>query len=86
MSPMNINYLKGPYYSTQDAATYLGFSYDYFRKIALKHSIPRYGPGKNRFAETDLDKFMVNPDYFQNKMYEEKPQKRNFQPIKIKEE
>lgn len=54
----------GPYHTAQSAAIYLDYSYDRFRLLARKHQIPRRGPGKNRFAQSDLDHFMVDPDAF----------------------
>ncbi|MDK2957030.1 MAG: hypothetical protein PWQ57_2526, partial [Desulfovibrionales bacterium] len=57
----------GPYLSTQDAAAYLSFNYDHFRLLARKHQIPRRGPSKNRFAVTDLDRWMTDPHCFLEK-------------------
>ena len=61
---MNTNEPFGPYHTTQSAASYLDYNYDYFRTIVKKYRIPRRGPSKNRFAQSDLDSFMADPQCF----------------------
>lgn len=73
----------GPYLSTQDAAAYLAFNYDHFRILARKHQIPRLGPSKNRFAVTDLDRWMSDPDCFLEKPQQVQPKKRKIQTIPV---
>ena len=73
----------GPYLSAQDAAAYLAFNYDHFRILARKHRIPRRGPSKNRFAVTDLDRWMTDSDCFLDKPNVVKPVKRKIQTIPV---
>jgi hypothetical protein len=71
----------GPYHTAQSAATYLDYSYDRFRLLARKHQIPRRGPGKNRFAQSDLDHFMIDPEVFLDAPLPVKPKKRKTKTI-----
>jgi len=73
----------GPYHTTQSAASYLDYNYDYFRTIVKKFRIPRRGPSKNRFAQSDLDAFMADPQCFLEKPAEVKPIKRKIQTIPL---
>ena len=80
---MNQDTFLGPYHTTQSAASYLAYNYDYFRTLAKKFRIPRRGPAKNRFAQSDLDAFMADPHCFLGKSAAVKPVKRKIQPIPI---
>lgn len=71
----------GPYHTAQSAATYLDYSYDRFRLLARKHQIPRRGPGKNRFAQSDLDLFMVDPEAFLDAPVAVKPKRRKVKKL-----
>jgi excisionase family DNA binding protein len=75
----------GPYLSTQDAAAYLSFNYDHFRMLARKHQIPRRGPSKNRFAVTDLDRWMTDPHCFWKSPNSFSPKNAKFKPSHCKE-
>jgi hypothetical protein len=61
---MTTNNNVGPFLRTQDAALHCGYSYDRFRLLARKHQIPRHGPSHTRFAVSDLDQFMLDPNCF----------------------
>ena len=74
---------KGPFLMTQDAAVYAGYSYDHFRGLVKKHQIPRRGPNNNRFAVSDLDAWMLNPNFFCDVPVTSKRQ-RKFKTVKIK--
>ncbi len=50
--------------TTQAAAEYADYSYDHFRGLVKKYQIPRRGPNNNRFAVSDLDRWMSNPNSF----------------------
>ncbi|WP_419778830.1 helix-turn-helix transcriptional regulator [Maridesulfovibrio sp.] len=81
---MNENYEpKGPYISAKAAAEYAGYSYDHFRQLVKKYRIPRRGPSKVRFALSDLDEWMLNPNFFCEVPVASK-RKRKFKTVKIK--
>jgi hypothetical protein len=82
---MNTNEPVGPYHTTKSAAIYLDYNYDYFRTIVKKFCIPRCGPNKNRFAQSDLDAFMADPQCFLEKPTEVTPVKRKILTIPLKE-
>lgn len=73
----------GPFHTTQSAASYLDYNYDYFRTLVKKYHIPRRGPSKNRFAQSDLDAFMADPQCFLEKPTTVKPVKRKIQIIPL---
>ncbi|AGW13858.1 hypothetical protein DGI_2091 [Megalodesulfovibrio gigas DSM 1382 = ATCC 19364] len=73
----------GPYHTTQSAASYLDYNYDYFRTIVKKYRIPRRGPFNNRFAQSDLDAFMADPQCFLEKPKVDLPVKRKIQTIPL---
>lgn len=80
---MNTSAPIGPFHSTQSAASYLDYNYDYFRTLVKKFRIPRRGPSNNRFAQSDLDAFMADPQCFLEKPIEMKPIKRKIQTIPL---
>lgn len=77
------NGITGPFLSTRDAAEYCSYNYDHFRILARKYSIPRRGPGNNRFSRSDLDRWMIDPDCFQDKPSKATPLKRKVKNIQI---
>lgn len=80
---MDKNTPVGPYHTTQSAASYLDYNYDYFRTIVKKFRIPRRGPSKNRFAQSDLDAFMLDAQCFLVEPTVVKPVKRKIQTIPV---
>lgn len=82
---MDRNTAVGPFHTTQSAASYLDYNYDYFRTLVKKFRIPRCGPNKNRFAQSDLDAFMADPQCFLEKPTEAKPVNRKILTIPLKE-
>ena len=56
--------VKGPFYTKKEAARYCGYAPDTFAKIIREYDLPRYGPKRNRFAQSILDLFMEEPDMF----------------------
>ena len=80
---MNTSAPVGPFHTTQSAASYLDYNYDYFRTLVKKFRIPRRGPSNNRFAQSDLDDFMADPQCFLEKPIEMKPVKRKIQTIPL---
>ncbi len=63
----------GPYMNLKQAARYLGYHPDTFRRKLRDYDIPRYGPEGNKFAQSVLDLFMQDPDNFKKgKQYQRK--------------
>ena len=54
----------GPYLTLSEAARYCGYQPRRFRDLVRAYSIPLRGPGRNRFARSDLDAFMNAPVTF----------------------
>ena len=54
----------GPYLTMTDAARYCGYRPRRFHDIVKEYAIPRKGPARNRFAQSDLDAFMNSPVTF----------------------
>jgi len=54
----------GPFYNQIQAANYCGYSADHFRKLIKKYNIKRHGPNRTRFARSELDAWMLNPESF----------------------
>jgi hypothetical protein len=52
------------YLSLPDAARRCGYSPGHFRRLLRKHPLPAWGPGGNRYAVEDLDKWMREPGRF----------------------
>ncbi|WP_144284163.1 hypothetical protein [Megalodesulfovibrio gigas] len=61
----------------------MDYNYDYFRTIVKKYRIPRRGPFNNRFAQSDLDAFMADPQCFLEKPKVDLPVKRKIQTIPL---
>ena len=55
---------RGPFYNQIQAANYCGYSADHFRKLIKKYNLRRHGPNKTRFAQSELDAWMMNPEAF----------------------
>jgi len=77
--------VHGPYLTTQSAAEYCGYSYDHFRSLVRRFQIPRRGPGSNRYAVSDLDRWMEAPDCFRDQTHLVHPKKREIQLIPLKQ-
>jgi len=69
------------YFTAKEAAKYLGYSVKTFYVLVRDYQIPRYGPSRNRYKKTDLDRFMESPSCF----YVERTTAHSRPPIKIKE-
>jgi len=54
----------GPFFTLNDAAEYCGYSREHFGRLATEYQLKRYGPAQNRFARTDLDRWMADPKCF----------------------
>lgn len=52
------------YVNAKIAAAYCNYGESTFRAFVEQWKIPRYGPKRNRYKITDLDKFMANPSCF----------------------
>lgn len=59
---LNENRPESPWLKAEEAARYLRFSVNHFRKIAKDHQIPVYHPV--RYRRDDLDRFMEDNDCF----------------------
>lgn len=68
--------------NARQAAEYCGYSSpDHFRRLAIEHEIPRYGPGGNRYDRLELDEWMRSPRVF---MAQQAPRRRvSFTPVTL---
>ena len=56
----------GPFLTLKQAAAYCGYAPETFRRKIKEYDFPRRGPEKNRYAQSDLDTFMVNPELYRH--------------------
>ncbi|MCG8529236.1 MAG: DNA-binding protein [Desulfovibrionales bacterium] len=60
------NNISGPYFNLKEAASYVGYHPDSFRRLIkeFNFAIPCCGPKRNRYAKSVLDQFMAAPFSF----------------------
>jgi hypothetical protein len=52
------------YLNTKKAAEFCGYNHIYFGKLMEGYKMPRYGPKRNRFKQSDLEDWMKSPELF----------------------
>ena len=52
------------YLNTKRAAEFCGYNNTYFGRLMELYRIPRYGPKRNRFKQSDLEEWMRKPELF----------------------
>jgi len=52
------------YLNTKKAAEFCGYNHIYFGKMMELYKLPRYGPKRNRFKQSDLEDWMKKPELF----------------------
>ncbi len=72
--------VKGPFFNQKKAAEYCGYSISTFVRKIRKYEIPLVGPDRNRFAQSLLDLWMEEPDFFNR---QEKVRKRKFKKVLV---
>lgn len=61
---MKSSVVDTPYFTTEEAALYVRYSVQRFKRYVEAAKIPTYGPQGNRFRRDDLDEWMENPNAF----------------------
>lgn len=58
--------MSGPFFNFKEAASYVGYHPDSFRRLIkeFNFAIPCCGPKRNRYAKSVLDQFMATPFNF----------------------
>jgi len=74
--------VQGPFYTLARAAEYCGYSADGFRRLLIGYTMPKYGPKKNRYARSVLDRFMTDPVEFQSNVCTNR--RRKLQPVVVR--
>ncbi|MBG0789848.1 MAG: helix-turn-helix domain-containing protein [Desulfovibrionaceae bacterium] len=57
----------------KQAAQYCGYNVDTFSGFVRKYPLPKYGPKRNRYKCTDLDKWMEDPEQYRVATHRAKP-------------
>lgn len=54
----------GPFLSGLEAARYCGYSQSRFLQLASEYQIPRHGPFRTKYSQSQLDAWMISPKCF----------------------
>lgn len=76
-------HVVSPYLSQEQAAQFVNRSDRTFREYVRKYNIPKYGPGRNQYAEDDLRAFMIDPHCFIKSKQLPRSRSIQFTPISI---
>lgn len=75
--------VQSPYLSQEQAARFINRSDRTFREYVRKYKIPKYGPGRNQYAEDDLRAFMENPHCFLKNKHPAQSRSVGFTPVRL---
>ena len=70
------------YLNTKKAAEFCGYNHIYFSKLMELYKIPRYGPKRNRFKQSDIEDWMMSPELFNVDNDSESNENRSFRKVR----